>query len=221
MPVGVPEFADNPEPRCPVVLLLDTSKSMSGDPIDALNAGLKRFKEAVSDDPTATLRVEVAIVAFGKSVRKMHDFKTIDQFEPPTLIAEGRTPMGEAINMALDELENRKSEYKANDILYYRPWVFLLTDGAPTDEWDGAAKRVREGEDERKLSFFAVGVEGSDFETLTKIAPPNRPPRKLKGLEFNALFEWLSSSVSKVSEGEVGGQFIALPPADGWAETTT
>ena len=63
------EFADNPEPRCAVVLLLDTSGSMHGQPISELNAGLKEFENALKSDRLASLRVEVAVVTFGGSVK--------------------------------------------------------------------------------------------------------------------------------------------------------
>ena len=55
------EFAENPEPRCPCVLLLDTSGSMRGEPIAALSEGLKAFKEDLTKDPLASRRVELAV----------------------------------------------------------------------------------------------------------------------------------------------------------------
>ena len=60
------EFAENPEPRCPCVLLLDTSSSMQGLPIDALNQGLRTFKDELMKDPLASRRVEVAVVTFDR-----------------------------------------------------------------------------------------------------------------------------------------------------------
>lgn len=61
-PLESVEFADNPEPRCPCVLLLDTSGSMQGAPIDALNPGLKAFRDDLNKDPLASRRVDVAVV---------------------------------------------------------------------------------------------------------------------------------------------------------------
>lgn len=165
MPVGLPEFVDNPEPRCPVILLCDTSGSMSGEPISNLNAGLAAFKDEVYRDEIAALRVEVALVTFGP-VQLAQDFVTIDNFTSPRLVADGVTPIGEAIEYALDLLERRKVTYKNNGVQYYRPWVFLITDGAPTDNWYDAAQQVRLAEAQRRLLFFAVGVEGADMNVL-------------------------------------------------------
>ena len=138
-------FVDNPEPRCPCVLLLDTSSSMSGQPIKQLNAGLKQFQQELGSDPLAAKRVEVAIISFGP-VRVQQDFITADMFAAPHLATEGGTPMGEAIMEALDLVKLRKQQYQANGVAYYRPWIFLITDGAPTDEWTAAAKAVHAAE---------------------------------------------------------------------------
>src|SRR6266508_2771988 len=132
-----PEFADNPEPRCPVVLLVDTSGSMDGKPIGELNEGLHELATALKSDPLASLRVEVCIIAFGGSVQAVdvrggggtipfdadQAFVTVDQFAPPTLKANGDTPMGEAMRRALTLLRERKEIYKTNGIDYFRPWV--------------------------------------------------------------------------------------------------
>lgn len=137
--------------------------------------GLAAFREEVYRDEQASLRVEVAVVTFGP-VRLAQDFVTIDNFIPPLLKANDVTPMGEAIEYTLDLLERRKETYKSNGIQYYRPWVLLITDGAPTDRWEFAATRVREAEAQRRLLFFAVGVEGADMNKLRQIAPLERPP---------------------------------------------
>ncbi|MBG1271860.1 vWA domain-containing protein [Nostoc sp. WHI] len=219
MAVGMPEFVENPENRCPVILLLDTSGSMAGQPIQELNRGLAGFKEDVQKDSQASLSVEVAMITFGPIVKLTQDFVTIDQFTPPTLEVGGVTPMGAAIEYALDFLENRKQTYKDNGILYYRPWVFLITDGAPSDSWQSAAQRLRQAEAQSRLSFFAVGVQGADMNILKQISPPERPPVTLKGLNFREMFVWLSASMKRVSSGKVG-QAVALP-AMGWGQISS
>jgi uncharacterized protein YegL len=209
-------FAENPESRCPVVLVLDTSGSMAGEPIRQLNAGLQTFRDELFADSLAAKRVEVSIVTFGP-VRVACDFTSIQHFTAPTLKTTGDTPMGAAIEKSLEILRNRKAAYKANGISYYRPWVFLITDGSPTDSVANAASLLRAGEQQKSFMFFAVGVEGADFEKLRSISV--REPLKLRGLEFHKLFQWLSASLSTVSKSRPTDAPALSNPATpgGWA----
>jgi uncharacterized protein YegL len=209
---GTDDFASNPEPRCPCVLLLDVSGSMNGRAIDELNAGLNTFREELLADPLATKRVEVGIVTFGPVKIEM-PFTGASVFYPPTLQAQGDTPMGEAIRQALNMLEDRKREYRFNGIAYFRPWVFLITDGAPTDQWQGAAAALREGETSKKFAFFAIGVKDANMEILAQISP--RTPLSLDGMKFRELFSWLSTSLRSVSRSTPGQQ-VALPAPTDW-----
>ena len=124
------EFAENPEPR-PCVLLLDTSGSMQGASIEALNQGLHTLRDGLMQDALASRRVEVAIVTFDSAVKVVQDFVTADQFEPPTLTVQGQTYTGSAMHKALDMIQARKDQYRAHGVTYYRPWVFMITDGEP------------------------------------------------------------------------------------------
>jgi uncharacterized protein YegL len=213
------EFAKNPEPRCPVVLLLDTSSSMSGKPINELNDGLVTFKQAVQQDRKASLRVEVTIITFDSYVNTVQDFITIDQFYPPILKASGSTSMGQGIESALNQLESRRETYKSYGITCYQPRIILITDGGPTDGeyWKTAAQRVRLGAEDNFL-FYAVGVQGADMNTLRQIAPVNTPPVMLQGLNFKEFFKWLSDSMVVVSQSKIGEQ-VSLPPINNWVQT--
>lgn len=217
------DLATNPEHRCPSVLLLDVSGSMQGNPIRQLQDGVAVYRDSLFGDNLARKRVEVAIVTFGGTVEVVQNFATAENFAAPSLMARGDTPMGEAAVRALRLLEERKQEYRAAGIQYYRPWVFLITDGGPTDvhshHWNDAKEQIREGEARKKFSFFCVGVEDADMERLTELNPA-RQPLKLNGLEFKKMFQWLSSSQQSVSKSNPGDSVPLENPTagpGGWA----
>jgi uncharacterized protein YegL len=240
IPFPDPEFVDNPEPRCPCILLLDTSGSMNDEkkvahtvspiqkllhdsgradtirPIDELNAGLQAFRSELMVDELAVKRVELSLVSFGP-VKRITDFQTPDLFRPPKLKAEGDTPIGEAIETAIAMVRDRKAAYRQNGISYYRPWIFLMSDGEPTDNWKQAAQLVQAGEDAKAFAFFAVGVEGANFDILGQLSV--RQPLHLSGLRFREMFVWLSSSLSAVSRSHPGDEVPLQNPTapDGWA----
>ena len=100
---------------------------------------------------------------------------------------------------------------------YFRPWIFLITDGAPTDGdlWRTAAQRVHKEETAKKVAFFAVGVEGADMNVLKQIS--QRQPVSLQGLNFQEMFVWLSNSLTKVSHSEPNAE-IPLQSPLGWGK---
>ncbi len=207
MPDLLPEFAMNPDPRCACVLLLDTSGSMAGAPIDELNAGLRVFQTDVQDDYLARRRLEIAVVTFGGTVTTVLDWVSAGQYEAPLLTPAGGTPMGEAVSRGLAMVNARKQEYKQAGISYYRPWIFLITDGAPSDEWHKVAETVRQESARKALNFFAVGVNNADMNTLEAFTDRTL---KLNGLSFRELFLWLSQSSKSISRSRTDEQ-AALP----------
>lgn len=216
------EFADNPDPRCPVVLVLDCSSSMveplpgeSKTPLEALNSGLDVLVTELHKDPLAKRRVEVSVITFGTNVNPPTTFNTVDNLALPILEPSGITSMGAAVEAALDTLEERKKSYRENGVQYYQPWVLLISDGLPTDNIDNAVSRVRELEEKKRLAFFAVGVHGADINVLSKFS--KRGALSLKGLKFDELFVWLSASQASVSASNPGDS-VSIPNPSGWAE---
>jgi len=216
-PFGAVEFADNPEARCACLILLDISGSMKGDPIAELNRGLQQFAQELRDDRLASRRVDVGVITFGDKVDVVAQLGSAQNFFPQPLVADGSTPMGEALETGIDLIAARQAEYRSNGIATYRPWIFLITDGAPTDRWERAARRIRDGEERNSFSMFAVGVNGADMKTLSQISV--KAPVALNGLAFADMFRWLSSSLSSILRSSVGQAVTLANPAgpSGWA----
>ncbi|CAM2011634.1 vWA domain-containing protein [Acanthopleuribacter pedis] len=210
------DLVRNPEPRIPCVLLLDTSGSMiEDDNIHALNEGVQHMIDDIKADSLTRKRVELAIVTFGGRAIVRHDFQDVVDLTFTPFQATGGTPMGEAITTGLRLLENRKQEYKKHNVNYFRPIMWLMTDGLATDDIQGPARKVARTVQEAGLNMFCVGVEGADFDQLKTISPS---PMRLKDSKFTDMFMWLSNSMKAISESQPG-QKVAMPPGhDVWGE---
>lgn len=238
---------DNPTPRCPVVLLIDRSHSMNEviagagaktgytyfkdgqecvevvggtTRMDELNKGLYKFFQMIAKDEIAKYSVEVKIISFGDTVKHESDFVSflnITSYKPDTIIPGGETAMGAGLHNALQILQNRKSFYKSQGLSYYQPWLVLMTDGKPTDNWQKSASEAKKLAEQNKLNFFGVGIgQKFDYDCLAQILPAKRPPLELNETKFEEFFVWLSNSLGQVSRS-LEHEHIALPSVNGWA----
>jgi uncharacterized protein YegL len=199
-----PKIAAPNEPHLSCVLLLDTSGSMAGKSIGSLNQALQDFKDKVSMDEMAQKRVDVAIVEFNDKACVVQDFTPISQMSPITLRASGSTSMGAGINMAIDMVKNRNQFYNSLGTPVFKPWIFMITDGEPTDDITEAARRIQEEETKGthgRLKFFALGVSDYDKNTLFKLT--NRV-MELKDTDFSGIFNWMGESMVAISVSRVG-----------------
>jgi len=214
-------LAENQEPRCPCVLLLDTSNSMNrNDRISQLNQGIQDLKAELSADPMTNLRAEVCLMTFADRSRVVHDFASPADLEPPRLHAGGNTNALQAITDALHCLEKRKQVYRDRRLAYYRGIIVFITDGEIIPhgaETSPAVRRVRQSleqqEDQRGVAFFAVGTAAARLEQLNLVSP--RPARLLDQTRFPEFFQWLSNSIQAVSNSQVNDRVI-MPPSQQW-----
>lgn len=213
---------NNPAPRCPVILLLDTSSSMSGKPIDELNQGLRQFIRETSDDEAASRSVELEVITFDSSANVAMPFTAILDVEknPDPLVASGYTSMGAGIRMALNDLKARRKLYRDNGISSYRPWVILMTDGGPNDDWEKAAEEMRSLGESGKIQYIGIEIgDDADDDIMREILPGQPGPIKLKGLRFKQFFRWLTDSMKSVSSSAVSDQNnIRYRGIDDWGE---
>lgn len=210
------DLIENPSPRCPVALVLDTSGSMIGEPIEQLNAGAQLFIEEVKRDDLARWSVDLAVFTAGGQVDCLLDFTGVEQIAGiAPLQASGDTPLGEATRQALLQLERRKQEYRKTGVPYYQPWLVIISDGVPTDpSWQDAAQQARDLSTSRKLVSLPIAVNGADLRKLSEFS--SRPAIPLDGLRFREFFLWLSASMARVSASTSSDASISLPPMDSW-----
>lgn len=203
-PSSLGEFASNREQRCPCVLLLDTSGSMEGQPIQELNLGVQEFLRDLMQDDIARMRVELAVVTFGP-VNNLLPFSVVQHASIPELKAGGDTPMGHAVRHALELIDARVAEYARAGIPHLRPYVILITDGEPTDslhEFAAAADQLKMRLGERRLTFHSIGTSSANFDRLGALG--GERPLRIEGVRYREMFRWLSSSMRMVSTGRVG-----------------
>ena len=205
---------DNTSQRLPCVLVLDGSSSMYGEPIDNLNEGLKVLEREIKADDIASMRVQLLVIRIGgmDEPEVVTDWTDALDFTAPKIEANGTTPLGAGVNLALKKIDEQKKRYKQNQIPYNVPWLFVITDGCPTDlAWDSATKKAKNWEEKKKVVIFPIGTQDADFETLSELSAKN--PVALKNLQFSELFVWLSKSVSVGSQSAPGGD-TQLPAMD-------
>lgn len=213
--------------RTPCVLVLDASGSMeeptsSGRTrIDELNAGIQILQRDLMADSTARTRIELCIVCVGGPAGDadiLMDWTDVPNFMPPPLSAGGMTPLGAGIQIALSQVEERKQYYKSNGFSYTRPWIFVISDGEPTDapgDWQSACQSALNVINSKKALIFPIGVDGSaDLHVLSQLS--DKPALGMNAVNFQEFFQWVSSSLSNVASSRPGEQ-VQLAPINAWA----
>lgn len=209
------------DPRCQLVLLLDTSLSMGFDrgpdlplAIDELNRGLETLRDELVKSHVARRRVEILVVPFGETVSPVGSWQMAQDWVPSILTAAGRTPMGEAVLTGLRLATERRRQCQAEGTLTYRPWVFLLTDGEPTDSVHAVPSAVAEAQEKKRAIFWAVAAKGADIQVLKQF-DPTKPVLRLDEANWSSLFEWLSASMTQITKSQPDQQI----PLDPWLIT--
>lgn len=211
------------ERHIPAVLVVDCSGSMSGEPINELNRGLTEFGNALKEDPLALGRAEICVISFNNFVHTEMSFRPAANYEAPVLSAGGGTSLNEAIEAALDAIDERKKEYRKQGIAYYRPWLFVLTDGQPTDirRESAAKKKLQSAISDKKVVYIPMGIgANANRKKLQEYYPSDaasRPVLTANANNFKEAFVWLSNSIGVVSHSDpTVSEEVALPstPSD-------
>lgn len=205
--------------RLPVYLLLDCSGSMMGEPIEAVRQGVKALLSELRGDPQALETAYLSVITFDSSARQVTPLTELMQFTEPELNASGATALGGALELLIDCINNevRKStETQKGD---WRPLVFILTDGAPTDI--EAFNRALPNLKAAKAANIIACAAGSNADTtyLKQITESVLMMNTLSAGDMAQFFAWVSGSIkmsSKSLDAKPGGEIELPPPPQGF-----
>lgn len=203
--------------KLPICLVLDKSGSMVEKvggivKIEELNKNVLDFIEIIKNDSVASRITDLAIIGVGgMSPEIISGYTSIHKLKFKPLSAWGRTPLGEAVNMALDLLEKRKAYYKSSGIENYKPIMLLMSDGEPTDQYRYAAQRMTENVLDNKIKIFPVGIgRNFNFNILREFSP-KLPPKQITSADgFVELFRLLSKSASQPHDDSIDKWFMEV-----------
>lgn len=184
--------------RLPVYLLLDTSGSMYGEPIEAVKNGVQTLISTLRSDPYALETAFISIIAFNTKAEQIAPLTELAAFQQPAIEASGCTALGEALSLLAQKVDNEivktTQEVKGD----WKPIVFIMTDGEPTDDLEKGLADFRK----RKFGMVVACAagQGANTDTLKKITDNVVQLDTADSATIKAFFKWVSASISTGSQ---------------------
>jgi uncharacterized protein YegL len=203
--------------RLPVYLVLDTSGSMTGEPIAAVETGVQTLVSALRQDPYALETAYLSVITFDSSAKQIVPLTELTAFQVPSIQASGTTALGDALTLLANKIDSEVTKTTAEVKGDWKPLVFLMTDGGPTDNWQKGLAEFRK----RKVGIVVACAagQGADTNVLKQITECVVQLDTADSSTIKAFFKWVSASVStgsqKVDSGnEVGLGELPPPPPE-------
>lgn len=205
--------------RLPVYLLLDTSGSMYGEPIEAVKNGVQTLVAALRQDPYALETAYLSVITFDNGARQVVPLVELANFQVPNLQANGQTCMGEALRVLAQKVDQEVTRTTAETKGDWKPIVFMMTDGEPTDDLSSGIQAIRN----RRIGMIVACAAGAkaNVQSLRQITENVVSLDTADSSTISAFFKWVSASISTGSQKveaagkEVGGlQELPPPPPE-------
>lgn len=202
--------------RLPVYLLLDTSGSMYGEPIEAVKNGVQTLVSTLRSDPYALETAYLSIITFNSTAQQITPLTELAMFQPPIIDAGGGTSLGEALSLLAQKVDTEIIKTTQDVKGDWKPIVFLMTDGEPTDNLDKGLAEFKT----RKFGMVVACAagQGANTNTLKKITENVVQLDTADSATIKSFFKWVSASISTGSQkiedarGEVATMSELPPP---------
>ncbi|KAA5605855.1 VWA domain-containing protein [Roseospira marina] len=184
--------------RLPVYLVLDISGSMHGEPIEAVRNGMQMLVSTLRTDPYALETAFLSVIIFDDKARQAVPLTELMSFQPPTIEAGSTTSLGDALRVTKESIEREVRKTTAEEKGDWKPLVFLMTDGRPTDDWQKGLDTFREVSTGMVIAC-AAGPQ-ADTTVLKTITEVVVSLDTADSSTIGAFFKWVSASISTSSK---------------------
>lgn len=197
--------------RLPVYLLLDVSGSMAGEPIAAVKNGVQMLVSALRQDPYALETAYLSVITFNSMAQQVVELTELTQFQTPNISASGTTALGEALHLVSARINQEVTKTTAQSKGDWKPMVFIMTDGVPTDDWErglAAFKFAKIG-----VTVACAAGRHADTSVLKRITDIVVQLDSADAASISAFFKWVSASISTSSQKVESGSDIDVTKA--------
>ncbi len=184
--------------RLPVYLLLDTSTSMLGEPIEAVKNGVQLLLSTLRQDPYALETAYLSVISFNTTAKQVVPLTELATFQMPNLEANGMTELGEALSLLASCIDREITRTTADTKGDWKPLIFIMTDGTPTDEWERGVADLKNSK--TGIIIACAAGQDADISVLSQITEAVVQLNTADSQTIAAFFKWVSSSISTSSQ---------------------
>ncbi|MFW2136333.1 vWA domain-containing protein [Chryseobacterium sp. TY4] len=183
--------------RLPVYLLLDTSGSMTGEPIEAVKNGVQMMMHSLRQNPQAIETAYVSIITFDVDAKQIIPLTDLASFQMVDIKAQGTTSLGAALSLLTDKMQSEITKTTTEQKGDWKPLTFIMTDGVPTDDWQSGLNKLKTVN--KGLIVGCAAGQGADDTVLKQITESVVRLDSADSASIESFFKWVTASISTTS----------------------